>query len=178
MTKYSTESKIKIVSEYLNNKNSIIGLSNKYKIPYSVIRRWIHQAQENGIESLKVKYKKSTYSLDFKLNVIRYYLNNPSLGFTPVAVKFSINESQVYSWVKKFEKEGMAGLIPKQKGRLAKVPKKIKKKPVKKIELSQKQRYEEKIIKQEAEIERLKLENLVLKKVAARYPRYPTKKKQ
>ena len=81
MTKYSTEFKIKIVSEYLNNKNLMTGLSNKYKIPYSVIRRWIHQAQE-------------------------------------------------------------------------------------------------KIIKQEAEIERLKLENLVLKKVAARYPRYPIKKKQ
>lgn len=154
------------------------GLSRKYNIPYSVICGWIHQAQKNGIESLKVKHKKTNYSLDFKLNVVRYYLNNPNIGFTPVAAKFSINYSQIYNWVKKFEKEGIAGLIPKQKGRPAKMPKKIKKKPIEKIELNEKQRYEEKIIKQEAEIERLKLENLVLKKVAARYPRYPIKKKQ
>lgn len=178
MTKYSTELKIKIVSEYLDEQNSMNGLSRKYNIPHSVIHGWIHQAQENGIESLKVKHKKSTHSLDFKLNVVRYYLNNPNLGRIPVAAKFNISDSQVYNWVKKFEKEGVAGLIPKQKGRPAKVPKKVKKKSIEKIELSEKQRYEEKIIKQEAEIERLKLENLVLKKVAARYPRYPIKKKQ
>lgn len=178
MTKYSTKLKIKIVSEYLDEQNSINGLSEKYNIPYSAVRGWIHQAQKNGIESLKVKHEKTNYSLDFKLNVVRYYLNNPNLGRIPVAAKFNINDSQVYNWVKKVEKEGVAGLIPKQKGRPAKVPKKVKKKSIKKVELSEKQRYEEKIIKQEAEIERLKLENFVLKKVAARYPRYPIKKKQ
>jgi transposase len=56
------------------------------------------------------------------------------------------------------------------------VPKKSKK-TTKKLELSEKQKYEEKILKQEAELERLRVENLVLKKVAARYPRYPTNKK-
>lgn len=56
------------------------------------------------------------------------------------------------------------------------MPKKSKK-TTKKLELSEKQKYEEKILKQEAELERLRLENLVLKKVAARYPRYPTNKK-
>ena len=48
---------------------------------------------------------------------------------------------------------------------------------LKKLEFSEKQKYEEKILKQEAELERLRVENLVLKKVAARYPRYPTDKK-
>lgn len=56
------------------------------------------------------------------------------------------------------------------------MPKKSKK-TTKKLELSEKQKYEEKILKQEAELERLRVENLVLKKVAARYPRYPTDKK-
>ncbi|AEB92594.1 Insertion element IS1223 [Lactobacillus johnsonii DPC 6026] len=56
------------------------------------------------------------------------------------------------------------------------MPKKSKK-TTKKLELSEKQKYEEKILKQEAELERLRVENLVLKKVAARYPRYPTNKK-
>lgn len=56
------------------------------------------------------------------------------------------------------------------------MPKKSKK-TTKKLEFSEKQKYEEKILKQEAELERLRVENLVLKKVAARYPRYPTNKK-
>lgn len=56
------------------------------------------------------------------------------------------------------------------------MPKKSKK-TTKKLELSEKQKYEEKILKQEAELERLRVEKLVLKKVAARYPRYTTNKK-
>ena len=177
MTKYSNEFKIKIVSEYFNHQNSMTGLSKEYNVSFNMIRTWIHQAKENGLDSLKVKHKKINYSLEFKLNVVRYYLNNPNLGIFPVATKFNINDSQVYTWVKRFEKEGMAGLLPKRKGRPSKVPKKPKKNQSEKIKLSEKQKYEEKIIKQEAEIEKLKLENLVLKKVAARYPRYPTKKR-
>lgn len=156
MTKYSTELKIKIVSKYLNHEDSIKGLA-----------------------ALSVKHTKTTYSSDFKLNVVRYYLTH-SIGVSKVAAKFNISDSQVYNWAKKFNEEGYAGLLPKQKGRPRKVPKKSKKskKTTKKLELSEKQKYEEKILKQEAELERLRVENLVLKKVAARYPRYPTNKKQ
>ncbi|QNQ81611.1 IS3 family transposase [Lactobacillus sp. PV012] len=164
MTKYSNGFKIKIVSEFFNHQDSIKGLSRKYNIPYSMVYKWIHQADENGLESLKIKHKKMNYSPEFKLNVVRYYLNNPNLGITPVAAKFNINSSQVYTWVNKFKKEGMAGLLPKQKGHPSKMPKKPKKKQAQKIKLSEKQKYEEKIIKQEAEIEKLKLENLGLKK--------------
>lgn len=57
------------------------------------------------------------------------------------------------------------------------MPQKKHKKPAEKLKLSEKQRYEEKITQQVAEIERLKIENLVLKKVAARYPRCPISKK-
>ena len=177
MTKYSNEFKIKIVSEYFTHQNSMAGLSKEYNVSFHMIQTWIHQAEKNGLDSLKIKHTKVNYSPEFKLNVVRYYLNNPNLGRLPVAAKFNINSSQVYSWVNKFKKEGMAGLLPKRKGRPSKMPKKTKNKPSEKINLSEKQKYEEKIIKQEAEIERLKLENLVLKKVAARYPRYPTKKK-
>ncbi|QNQ80689.1 IS3 family transposase [Lactobacillus sp. PV034] len=164
MTKYSNEFKIQIVSEFFDHQNSMTGLSKKYNVPLSMVRTWIHQTEENGLDSLKVKHKKMIYSPEFKLNVIRYYLNNPNLGKIPVATKFNINVSQVYTWVKKFKKEGMAGLLPKQKGRPSKMPKKTKKKQAQKIKLSEKQKYEEKIIKQEAEIEKLKLENLGLKK--------------
>ena len=59
--------------------------------------------------------------------------------------------------VKKFEKEGMAGLLSSQKGRPSKVPKKPKNNRSEKIKNMNRRL----IIKQEAEREKLKLENLV-----------------
>lgn len=58
--------------------------------------------------------------------MVRYYLTH-SIGVSKVAAKFNISDSQVYNWAKKFNEEGYAGLLPKQKGRPRKVPKKSKK---------------------------------------------------
>lgn len=74
MTKYSNEFKLKIVSEYFAHQNSIAGLSKEYNVSFHMIQTWIHQAKENGVESLKIKHKKMSYSPEFKLNVVRYYL--------------------------------------------------------------------------------------------------------
>lgn len=72
----------------------------------------------------------------------------------------------MYSWIHKFNEEGIAGLKPNQKGYPRKIPKKTKhiKKRAQKIELSDKEKYEEKILQQEAKLERLRIENLILKK--------------
>ena len=177
MNKYSTELKIEVVSKYLDYVNSLSGLEKEYGIPNYQIFRWVKLAQEQGLEALRVKHTKKEYSFEFKLDVVRYYLTN-SQGQAEVAARFNINPSQVYSWTHKFNEEGIAGLKPNQKGRPRKMPKKTKriKKRTQKIELSEKEKYEEKILQQEAELERLRIENLILKKVAARYPRYPIDK--
>lgn len=176
MTKYSTKLKREIVSKYLNNENSIRGLSKEYGIDYGVIKRWIDLAKAQGLTALTVKHMYRVYSPQFKLKVVRYYLTN-EIGASKTAARFNLNSSQVYVWARKFREQGIAGLLNKQRGRPSKMPKKKSKKPAQKLKLSEKQRYEEKITQQAAEIERLKIENLVLKKVAARYPRCPTSKK-
>lgn len=177
MTKYSTKLKIKIVSQYLNNENSIKGLSKEYGIVYGLINSWIDLAKAQGLAALKTKHAKQAYTLQFKLNVVRYYLTN-DIGVSKTAARFNLNASQVFVWTKRFKEQGIAGLLNKQRGRPDRtMPRKKRKKTAKKLKLSEKQRYEEKITEQAAEIERLKVENLVLKKVAARYPRYPTSEK-
>lgn len=162
MNKYSTELKIEVVSKYLNHVNSLLGLEKEYGIPDYQIFRWVKLAKEQGLESLKVKQTKKEYSSEFKLDVVRYYLTN-NQGQAEVAARFNINPSQVYSWTRKFNEEGIAGLKPNQKGRPRKMPKKTKriKKRAQKIELSEKEKYEEKILQQEAELERLRIENLI-----------------
>ena len=176
MTKYSSE--LKIASDYLNGRGSYNGLSKKYNITPSIIRTWVNTAELNGLESLKVKRTKREYSVDFKLDVVNYYLKSDE-GRNLVAAKFNISPSQVYSWTKKFQQGGPEALLPVKKGRPAKMPKKTKKaKRNKQTEtLTDKQKYEAKLQEKDARIKELELELIIAKKVAARYPRYPIDKR-
>ena len=178
MTKYSSELKIQVASDYLNGRGSYNGLSKKYNITPSIIRTWVNTAELNGLESLKVKLTKREYSVDFKLDVVSYYLKSDE-GRNLVAAKFNISPSQVYSWTKKFQQGGPEALLPVKKGRPAKMPKKTKKaKSNKQTEtLTDKQKYEAKLQEKDARIKELELELIIAKKVAARYPRYPIDKR-
>ena len=178
MTKYSSELKVQVASDYLNGRGSYNGLSKKYNITPSIIRTWVNTAELNGLESLKVKRIKRKYSVDFKLDVVSYYLKSDE-GRNLVAAKFNISPSQVYSWTKKFQQGGPEALLPVKKGRPAKMPKKTKKaKRNKQTEtLTDKQKYEAKLLEKDAKIKELELELIIAKKVAARYPRYPIDKR-
>ncbi|CAH1706599.1 protein of unknown function [Lactobacillus delbrueckii subsp. delbrueckii] len=96
MTKYSSELKVQIASDYLYGRDSYNGLSQKHNIAASIIRTWVKAAELNGLESLKVKRTKREYSVDFKLDVVSYYLKS-DVGRNMVAAKFNISPSQVYS---------------------------------------------------------------------------------
>ena len=178
MTKYSSELKIQVASDYLNGRGSYNGLSKKYNITPSIIRTWVNTAELNGLESLKVKRTKREYSVDFKLDVVSYYLKSDE-GRNLVAAKFNISPSQVHSWTKKFQQGGPEALLPVKKGKPTKMPKKTKKaKRNKQTEtLTDKQKYEAKLLKKDAKIKELELNLKKKKKVAARYPRYPIDKR-
>lgn len=178
MTKYSSELKVQVASDYLNGRGSYNGLSKKYNITPSIIRTWVNTAELNGLESLKVKRTKREYSVDFKLDVVSYYLKSDE-GRDLVAAKFNISPSQVYSWTKKFQQGGPEALLPVKKGRPAKMPKKTKKAKRNKQTgtLTDKQKYEAKLLEKDARIKELELELIIAKKVAARYPRYPIDKR-
>ena len=118
------------------------------------------------------------YSVDFKLDVVNYYLKSDE-GRNLVAAKFNISPSQVYSWTKKFQQGGPEALLPVKKGRPAKMPKKSKKvKRNKQTEtLTDKQKYEAILQEKDAKIKELELELIIAKKVAARYPSFPIDKR-
>ena len=173
MTKYSSELKVQIASDYLYGRDSYNGLSQKYNIAASIIRTWVKAAELNGLESLKVKRTKREYSVDFKLDVVSYYLKS-DVGRNLVAAKFNISPSQVYSWTKKLQRGGPDALLPVKKGRPGKMPKKSEKskkaKRNKQTEtLTDKQKYEAILQEKDAKIKELELELIIAKKVAARY---------
>ncbi|MCK8607456.1 transposase [Apilactobacillus ozensis] len=116
MTKCSTELKINITKKILDHKDSVSGLFKKYNINESIIRRWTYLAREQGLMALKIQHVKRNYSIEFKLNVIKYYLTH-NLGINSVAAKFNLNPSQVHSLARTFNELGITGLLPRKKGR-------------------------------------------------------------
>lgn len=72
MSKYSSEFKAQIVSDYLKGKSST-ELANYYHVPRRRINKWIQSFRLNGPESLKRRRHNRVFTQDFKLIVINYY---------------------------------------------------------------------------------------------------------
>ncbi|NMB18380.1 MAG: transposase, partial [Erysipelothrix sp.] len=67
--KYNLEFKLKVIHEYYENKSSIQGFSDKYDIPTnSLIRTWVNQYEQDGVESLDYQTNKSKFTGEFKLH--------------------------------------------------------------------------------------------------------------
>lgn len=168
MAKYSTQFKIKVVQEYLLGNTSYNILCKKYGISSPiVIREWTELAKSHGLESLKVKHPKQSYSINFKLKVVTYYRTH-DVGVNKVAAHFNLSHSQVYSWYRIYQKEGIIGLRPKPKGRPRKNMNKRKKKqnqPL--LTPTKEEQYQQEIADLKAKLAYAKMENDILKKLRA-----------
>jgi transposase len=127
--------------------------------------KWVEQARTHGLESLQRKHTKTVYSLEQKLAVVDYYQTSGA-GMISVAAHFGINASQVAAWVKIFKTEGVAGLKPKPRGRRPKMKHK-KPKQAKKLDLSEKETYQQKILELRSELYQTRMERDFLKKLGA-----------
>ena len=56
----------------------------------------------------------SKYSSEFKLEVVKYYLDN-NVGYQTTADHFSVAYALVLKWVRKYKENGYAGLMKNQK---------------------------------------------------------------
>lgn len=103
---------------------------------------------------------------------------NITWEYSRVVAVFNLSRSVVRQWLAAYQAAGYSGLLPKSKGR---PPTMTKKKRQKKLKPTKKLTEVEQLRRQVAELEAqkadLELDNLILKKVAARYPRSPTGKK-
>ena len=136
MSKYSLEFKLKVIHEYYENKSSIQGLADKYDIPAnSLIRTWVNQYEQDGVESLDYQTNKSKFTGEFKLHVIQYRQSN-RLTYQEVDNLFGISHaSTIANWVHVYKREGLVGLS-RPIGRSTKMSTqdKVKKYPLKETE--------------------------------------------
>lgn len=176
MTKYSSAFKIQACQRYFNEPISKKELAKELNIGLSILIKWIDLAEVQGLSALSVKKDHRSYSLEFKLGVVRYYKTH-EMGMTKVAAKFNINASQVYSWNKAFNEMGSAGLVSRDKGRPP-MKNKTKKKLKKSISADERQNYKDRIIQLEAQLHQAELERDILKNLPPRSKMFQTGKRQ
>ena len=157
MSKYSNEFKLEVVKYYLEGHHSRAGTARKFGMPSSTpLKEWIKKYQEHGPEGL-IKQQKSSYSGEFKQNVVEYMHNN-HLSCQETTHHFNLGcVSVVSKWERIYYEEGPQALYKEQRGRNKTMSSKPRKKKLSKEN-------EEDLIE---EVQRLRMENAYLKKLQA-----------
>lgn len=165
MTKYSSEIKAKVVSQYLEGGVSYTNLCVRFGISSSkTIQIWVNQARAHGIESLRVKHTRIDYSQTFKIAVVEY-VHTHQISRAQTAAHFGISPSQVNSWDRIVREQGVAGLRATREGRSA-VGKHKKIKPIKKLEPTQEEKYKQEILELKSKLHEAELDRDILKALA------------
>ena len=156
MSKYSSEFKLEVVKYYLDNNVGYQTTADHFSVAYALVLKWVRKYKENGYAGL-MKNQKSSYSGDFKLNVVEYMHEN-HLSCQEAAVHFNLAGDYVVSkWERIYYEEGPQCLYIERRGRSKNMSSKPKKKNLNK-------EVEEDLI---AENQRLRMENEYLKKLNA-----------
>ena len=157
--KYSKLLKLAAVKEYLSGGQSLFNICKKYQIySQSQIMYWISLynnariLKSGGFNTMKIKGTRKKISLEDRIEVIKYYLEN-NKNYAETAIKFQVSYQQVYQWVQKFNKGGVDALIDRRG----------KRKPIEEMSEVDKLKLENEILK--AKYRRIELENALLKKL-------------
>lgn len=152
MSKYSYQFKVRAVQEYLNQSHDYSVVCKKYgtSCKHSLMT-WVQNVQAYGYASLDPRWSHRIYSLDYKFHVITYYRTH-QLSIDKVAAKFNFNRTQVYSWYRKYKKEGIVGLKPKPKGRPRGTINKCKLTKKSKIKPTKEEQYKQRIANLESKV--------------------------
>jgi transposase len=112
--RYSEETKLRAVHAYLNHAGSLRTICRAYHISrVSVLQSWI--AKYTGDESPSMEKGTSLMrngrktTLTERIEIVQYTLANAH-NYQAAAQKYDVSYQQIYSWIKKYEAQGEAGL--------------------------------------------------------------------
>lgn len=156
---YSKEFKLTVIEEYNKRILSDEKIINKYNISSrSVLKKWIRKYNSHieivdynpKPEVYMAKSRKTTYNE--RIEIVQYCLEHLK-NFKETAIKFGVNYSQVYTWVRKYKENGEDGLLDRR-GRT-------------KLEsdMTEEEKLRHEMKKLEAKYAYLEMENIALKKL-------------
>lgn len=159
MVKYSEKFKLMVVKEYQEGKLGYKLLARKYGVKsHKLVLTWVKNYEKFGAKGLMREKNNKSYSVQFKLDVLRFMKKTGS-SVIDTALQFDLtNPSMITKWKKDFI-EGGAEALGKPKGRPS-MSDKAKNKQVEEKEMTNEQ-------KLERENELLRLEVEYLKKLRA-----------
>ena len=70
MTKYSLETKLPAVNAYLDGVESFEDTDQNHNVNMRMLKNWVAKYREHGLAAFKKRY--TTYSVEFKLDVLNY----------------------------------------------------------------------------------------------------------
>lgn len=115
--KYSAELKYAAVLDYLSGVASQGEICKKYKISSETqLHRWIlwyngHKELKDtrsGGNKLMTKARKTTF--DERIEIVKYCIANDK-NYASTMEKYNVSYQQIYLWVRKYEQNGIDGLI-------------------------------------------------------------------
>ena len=119
--KYPKELKIRCVEAVLSGEGSVDDILAKYNISSRcILRNWIMEYNANRElkdydpkrEVYMAEAKRKT-SLEERKEIVDYCINH-NRNYKNTAAKYDVSYSQVYSWVKKYDKNGEIGLADRR----------------------------------------------------------------
>lgn len=157
--KYSKTLKLVAVEEYLTGKYSLLEVVRKYGLTSdSVLRRWVNrynshrEIKETNKGMRNSMAKGRTTTLEERMEIVASCLQNHK-NYQQTADQYSVSYQQVYQWVKRYEKNGEAGLQDKRGKRKEE------------SDLTTEEKIKREMARLEIENERLRAENAFLKKL-------------
>ncbi|MDY0410278.1 transposase [Paracerasibacillus soli] len=114
--KYSDSLKLKVVKEYQEGSLGVRRLAKKHGIQSkSQVDRWIKLYEKYGVEGLKSKKHNETYSVQLKLDVLKF-IERTGSSEMETALHFGLKNTTIISSWKKAFREGGAGALNGSKG--------------------------------------------------------------
>ena len=108
MVKYTKQTKLKVIKQYLDGQLGYHRLSAKVGIPAFTIRRWVNAYQLHGDQSFV--RRRDQYPAEFKLSVLQHMWDN-STTFNQTAAVFNIpNPESIRIWARRHDKGGSEAL--------------------------------------------------------------------
>ncbi len=157
MSKYSNEFKLEVVKYCIEGHHGFKSTADYFNIPAKItVQKWCRKYQAHGEKGL-LKNLKTSYSGEFKQNVIEYMHTNHLSNFE-TAIHFNLaNDTVVSKWERIYYEEGPQALYEEHRGKKKNMSSKTRKKKLSK-------ETEEDLI---SEIQQLRMENAYLKKLQA-----------
>ena len=155
--KYSKELKVQAVKAYINGEGSIRTIAEEYGISKSVVHnliKWYNSHKEfkerrgAGTEIYMAKGRKTTQ--EERVEIVAFCIEHGK-DYPLTIETYGVSYSQIYAWVKKYEKRGLDGLKD-GRGRT---------KPIEELSETERLQLENKILK--AQLKDAEMENKLLK---------------